>query len=99
MVRNLVPRRLQYITTDKDGIFITLYAQSGSQGERERRVLLGQDLLPLVQSAPIRPTIVGDWNCVVHRKEVESHGGVGWVLEGQLQGGKLIENFNSTSKN
>ena len=50
VVSNLIPRRLQYITTGNDGIFINLYPPSGSQGERERRVLLGQDLMPLIPS-------------------------------------------------
>ena len=77
VVSNLVPRRLQNITTGNDGIFINLYPPSGSQGKRERRVLLGQELFPLIQAAPTRPTLVGDWNFIIHRNEVEPHGGAG----------------------
>ena len=39
VVDNIVSRRMQYITTGNDGIFINLYAPSGSQGERDRSVL------------------------------------------------------------
>ena len=60
VVNNLVSRCLQYITTGEDGIFINLYAPSGSQGEGDRRVLFGQDLLAMVEAAPTRPTLVGD---------------------------------------
>ena len=62
VVTNIVSRRVQYITTANDGIFINLYAPSGTQGERERRLLFNQDLLPMVLAAPPRPTLVGDWN-------------------------------------
>ena len=69
MVNNLVSRCLQYITTGMNGIFIILYAPSGSQGERERRVSFGHDFLAMVEAAPTRPTLVGDWNCIIHRRE------------------------------
>ncbi|MCP3678767.1 MAG: hypothetical protein GY782_00035, partial [Gammaproteobacteria bacterium] len=75
VVNNIVPRRIQFITTGNDGTFINVYAPSGTQGERERRVLFSQDLLTLVDAAPTRPTLVGDWNCIIHRKEVEPRGG------------------------
>ena len=74
VVDNIVSRRMQYITTGNDGIFINVYAPSGSQGEQERRVLFSQDLLTLVEAAPTRPTLVGDLNCIIHRKEVEPLG-------------------------
>ena len=87
VVSNLVPRRSQYITIGNEGIFINLYPPSGSQGERECRVLLGQDLLPLVQAVPTRPTLVGDWNCIIHRNE-----------EVQKLGANQAENSNLSSR-
>ena len=54
VVSNIISRRLQYFTTCNDGIFINLYPPSGYQGERERRVLLGQDLFALKQP-PLDP--------------------------------------------
>ena len=95
VVSNLVPRRVQYITTGNDGIFINLYLPSGSQGERERRVLLTQDLMPMLQAAPARPTLVGDWNCIIHKNEVEPHGGA----EGAAAGGKPARKLQLELKN
>ena len=61
-------------------------------------VLLGQDLIPLIQAAPARPTLVGDWNCITHRNKVEPHGGAGVVAAGgkperkiQLELKKLVK--------
>ncbi len=60
VLNKLVSRCLQYITTGEEGIFINIYAPSGSQDKRDRRVLFSQDLLAMVEAAPTRPTLVGD---------------------------------------
>ena len=80
VVNNIVPRGMQFITTGNDVTFINVYAPSGSQGERERRELLSQDLFTLVEAAPTRPTLY----CIIHRKEVEPRGGdVGNAADGE----------------
>ena len=67
VVSNIVTSRLQLIKTDQLGSFVNIYSPSGSQGERERRVLFNQDLVPLITNKPI---LVGDWNCVTR---IEDH--------------------------
>ena len=94
VVANLVPRRIQYITTDQDGIFINSYAPTGTKGEKEHRLLFSQDLLPMVQGAPTKPIMVGDWNCIVDRGEVGPVAGGG----GNIAGGGAVRKIQHELK-
>ena len=50
IVDNIVPLRLQVVNIQQFGTFVNVYGPTGSQGERERRSLFTQDLLPLLIS-------------------------------------------------
>ena len=43
----------------------------------------------LIEAAPTRPTLVGDWNCIIHRKEMEPHGRNGGNIPDGEPGRKL----------
>ena len=70
-VENLVPLRAQLITCLEFGSFVNIYAPTGSQGEKGRRNLFLNDLLPLIASSKIKPILVGDWNSTIRKEDTE----------------------------
>ena len=80
-VVNLVPCQIQCLRVWEES-FINVYGFPGSQGERARRSLFGEDLLKLIAASRKRlPILVGDWNCVINPNEVSAK-----VFAGNIQG-------------
>ena len=50
VVTNITVLRMQLIQSKLYGDFVNIYAPTGSQGTRLRRILFQEDLLPLIQS-------------------------------------------------
>ena len=71
-VVNVVPLRLQLIKSGTHGNFVNIYAPTGVQGAIFRRNLFTQDLLSLTQTLSPRPILVGDWNCLSRKEDVEN---------------------------
>ena len=71
IVVNVIPLRLQLIKSVIHGNFVNIYAPTGSQGTQQRRKLFTQDLFSLSQTVFPKPTLVGDWNCLSRREDVE----------------------------
>ena len=67
MVVNSVPLRLQLLRST----FINVYAPTGNQGENARRNLFSNELLTLSQTVLPKPVLVGDWNCLSRKEDVE----------------------------
>ena len=62
-VVNVVPLRLQYVSTKSVGNFVNVYAQTGTQGEWGRRSLFREDLIPLIKNSlnsNSQPLLFGD---------------------------------------
>ena len=72
VVTNIVKLRLQLIQSPIYGNFINIYAPSGTQGERGRRVLFSQHLLTLTQTTIPAPVLCGDWNCLIRKADKET---------------------------
>ena len=70
-VNNIVVKHVQHVKSKELGDFINIYAPTGNQGERLRRILFTQELVPLIQSVNFPPTLVGDWNCIVRKQDTE----------------------------
>ena len=69
-VTNILTCRLQVVRWGEER-YINIYGHSGTYGQRPRRVLYGQTLLQEVVGMDIKPMLVGDWNCVTRRVDVE----------------------------
>ena len=54
------------------GNFLNVYAPTGAQGDRLRRILFTQDIPPVIQSSSSPPILVGDWNSVVRKEDTET---------------------------
>ena len=65
----MVPARMQRLETCH-GVFINVYANSGTKGEAARRVLFGQDLVSLIAVDP-QAVLIGDWNCLTRKEDKE----------------------------
>ena len=72
VVVNIVVLRLQLVKSDVYGNFVNIYAPTGNQGERGRRNLFTQDLSTLIQNTFPRPFLIGDWNCLTRKEDVEN---------------------------
>ena len=70
-VTNLVPCRIQVVKCLGEQ-FVNVYGQPGTQGQRARRILFGEDLLNLLSSGDRLPVLVGDWNCVTRVEDVSN---------------------------
>ena len=69
-VTNLVPCRLQLIKVFNEQ-FVNVYCHSGTQGQRGRKILFGEDLMEfLLSSGRKLPFLVGDFNCVMSPSDV-----------------------------
>ena len=56
-ITNVTPGRLQVLRSKVYGDFVNVYAPTGCQGERMRRILFTQDLFDLIQSSNTPPII------------------------------------------
>ena len=72
VVIDIVPQRLQLLKSTLFGTFVNIYAPTGSQGERARNLLFSHELLNLVQTTTPKPILIGDWNCLSRKEDVEN---------------------------
>ena len=72
VVVNVVPLRLQLLKSNVYGNFINIYAPTGNQGEQARRHLFTTELLSLTQTSVPQPVLIGDWNCLARKEDVEN---------------------------
>ena len=72
VVVNVLPLRLQLLRSSLYGNFVNIYAPTGSQGESARRAIFTTDLLSIIQTNFPKPVMIGDWNCLSRKEDVEN---------------------------
>ena len=94
-VRNVVPLRLQLLESNMVGNFVNVYAQTGTQGEKQRNSLFSRDLFSLINTTNPKPVLVGDWNSLCRKEDLENWETLG--VEGRQisqQLNQLLNNFS-----
>ena len=71
-VTTLLAGQIMRIITEQMTVY-NVYGPSGNQNQEARRDFFGTSLLGLLQQEDKLPILIGDWNCIIRRQDVESN--------------------------